>query len=45
MALSMFFFASSRCSAGEPVSTLAAEDKPRVKSDGLVVILKAMELF
>lgn len=36
MAFSIFFFASSRCSAGDPVSLVPeADDKPLVRSDGL----------
>ena len=41
MAFSMFFFASSRCSAGEPVSLgPEAVDKPLVSNDGLNAIVQ-----
>lgn len=39
MAFNMFFFASSRCSAGDPVSPLpAALERPLVISDGLDMV-------
>jgi hypothetical protein len=40
MAFSIFFFASSLCSAGDPVSPVpAALESPLVKSDGLIAML------
>lgn len=41
MAFSMFFFASSRCSAGDPVSDPGAEDSPLVIRDGRIAISSA----
>jgi len=35
----MFFLASSRCSAGDPVSAPGAEDNPFVKREGLIAML------
>lgn len=43
MALSIFFLASSRCSAGDPVSLgCDAEDRPLVISDGRRAMLELM---
>ena len=35
----MFFLASSRCSAGDPVSAPGAEESPFVKREGLIAML------
>jgi hypothetical protein len=46
MAFSMFFLASPRCAAGEPVSLgCEAEGKPLVVKDGRIAIVSCVVIF